>query len=85
MNPLETILDTNVLIAALWSQRGASFELVRLVGDERWRLHLSTVLVFEYEEVARREPQHLWLHPERIEDVLDYLATSGREHAISFR
>lgn len=85
MKPLETVLDTNVLIAALRSQRGASFELLRMVGDERWRLHLSTALLFEYEEVARREAQHLWLHPERIEDVLDYLATNGREHAISFR
>jgi predicted nucleic acid-binding protein len=36
LKPLETILDTNVLIAALRSQRGASFELLRLVGDERW-------------------------------------------------
>lgn len=85
MKPLESVLDTNVLIAALRSRRGASFELLRLVGDERWRLHLSTALLLEYEEVAHREAQHLWLHPERIEYVLDYLATSGQEHAISFR
>ena len=26
-----------------------------------------------------------WLHPDRIEAVLDYLAASGQEHAISFR
>lgn len=42
-------------------------------------------MLLEYEEVARREAQHLWLHPERIEDVLDFLAKSGREYAISFR
>jgi predicted nucleic acid-binding protein len=40
---------------------------------------------FLVEEVARREAQHLWLHPERIEDVLDYLASSAMEHPISFR
>jgi predicted nucleic acid-binding protein len=39
----------------------------------------------EYEAVARREAQHLWLHPSRIEDVLDFLAASGQEHAVSFR
>lgn len=59
--------------------------LLRLAGDGRWQLHLSTALLLEYEEVARREAQRFWLHPERIEDVLDYLAASGREHAISFR
>ena len=85
MNFLETVLDTNVLIAALRSRRGASFELLRLVGDSRWRLHLSTALLLEYESVARREARHFWLHPDRIEDVLDYLAASGQEHAISFR
>jgi len=85
MNPHEVVLDTNVLIAALRSRRGASFELMRLVGDERWRLHLSTALLLEYEEVARREARQFWIHPERIEDVLNFLAASGQEHAISFR
>jgi predicted nucleic acid-binding protein len=41
-------------------------------------------LLLEYEAVARREAQHFWLHPGRIEDVLDFLAASGQEHAISF-
>jgi predicted nucleic acid-binding protein len=35
--------------------------------------------------VARREAKHFWLHPERIEDVLDYLSANAQEHAISFR
>jgi len=48
------------------------------------RLHLSTALLLEYEAVARREVQHLWLHPERIEEVLDYLCANAQEHAISF-
>jgi predicted nucleic acid-binding protein len=82
---LETVLDTNVLIAALRSRRDASFELLRLVGHKGWRLHLSTALLLEYEAVARREAQHFWLHPSRVEDVLAFLAYSGQEHAISFR
>jgi putative PIN family toxin of toxin-antitoxin system len=85
VKPLEAVLDTNALIAWLRSRRGASFALLRLVGDEGWRLHLSTALLLEYEEVARREAQHFWLHPSRIEDVLAFLAASAREHAISFR
>jgi len=85
MKPLEIVLDTNVLIAALRSRRGASFELLRLVGDPRWRMHLSTALLLEYEAVARREAQHFWMHPSRIEDVLDFLAASAQEHSISFR
>lgn len=85
MKVLETVLDTSVLIAALRSRRGASFEVLRLVGDPRWRLHLSTALLLEYEAVARRESQHFWMHPGRIEDILDFLAASGLEHDIRFR
>ena len=49
---LEVVVDTNVWIAALRSRRGASFQLLRRVGDPRWRLHGSTALLLEYEEVA---------------------------------
>jgi putative PIN family toxin of toxin-antitoxin system len=83
--PVDIVLDTSVLIAALRSRRGASFELLRLVGDERWRLHLSTALLLEYEAVAVREAQHFWLQPHLVEDVLDYLCANAQEHAISFR
>ena len=85
MNSYEAVMDTSVLIAALRSRRGASFELLRRLGAGRWRLHLSTALLLEYEQVARRQAQELWLHPDRIEDILDYLAASAQEHAISFR
>ena len=82
---IHAVLDTNVLVSALRSRRGASFELLRRVGDGRWQLHLSTALLLEYEEIARREARHFWLQPERIEDVLVFLAANAEEHAISFR
>lgn len=83
--PFQIVLDTNVLISALRSRRGASFELLRLVGDVRWQLHLSTALLLEYEAVARREAESLWVRPALIEAVLDYLCANGEEHRISFR
>ena len=83
--PYQVVLDTSVLIAALRSRRGSSYELLRLVGDERWQLHLSTALLLEYEAVAQREAQELWLQPDLIEAVLDYLCANAQEHRISFR
>lgn len=82
---LDAVLDTNVLIAALRSRNGASFELLRRVGHTGWRLHLSTALLLEYEEIARREAAALWARPERVEAILDFLAASAAEHGISFR
>ena|SRR5205807_1643359 len=83
--PYQVVLDTNVLVAALRSRRGASFELLRLVGDDRWQLHLSTALLLEYEAVARREAKQFWLQPELVEAVLDHICANAEEHAISFR
>jgi len=82
---IHSILDTSVLIAALRSRRGASFELLQPADDKRWCLHISTALLLEYEEIARREAQHFWLNPGRIEDVLDFLCAHSQEHAVSFR
>ena len=82
---LEAVLDTNVLIAALRSRHGASFELLRRIGQPGWRLHISTALLLEYEDVSRREAEAAWAKPERVDAILDFLASTAVEHAISFR
>jgi putative PIN family toxin of toxin-antitoxin system len=82
---LHAVLDTNVLISALRSRNGASFELLRRIGTPGWRLHISTALLLEYEEVARREAAAFWARPERVEAILNFIAASAVEHGISFR
>lgn len=82
---IQAVMDTSVLISALRSRRGASFELPRRVGDACWRPHLSTALLLEYEEVARREAKAFWMQPQPVENLLDYLCGHADEHAISFR
>lgn len=82
---LEVVLDTSVLISALRSRNGASFELLQRIGVPGWRLHISTALLLEYEDVARREAMAAWAKPERVEAVLQFIAANAMEHAISFR
>lgn len=53
-NPIQVVIDTNVLVAALRSKRGASHALLSQFGSERWRVNVSTALLFEYEEQLRR-------------------------------
>jgi predicted nucleic acid-binding protein len=49
----QVVIDTNVLVAALLSNRGASHRLLRLVGDDRWRMNLSVPLVLEFAGAER--------------------------------
>jgi putative PIN family toxin of toxin-antitoxin system len=76
------ILDTNVLVAALRSRRGASFALLSLVGSGRFELSLSVPLVFEYEDVLRRE--ELGIDQAGAEAVIDYLCSQAFRNNIYF-
>ena len=50
MAPIQVVIDTNVLVSASRSRRGASYRLVRMIGDPRFQINLSCALLLEYEE-----------------------------------
>ena len=50
----EIVLDTNVLVAALRSKRGASYQILRLIGTGVFRPNISVALALEYEEILKR-------------------------------
>lgn len=70
---MRAVLDTNVLVAALRSRSGASFELLRLWRAGKWTLILSNTVVAEYEEVLKRETLAIQLSPEEVDKFLDAL------------
>jgi putative PIN family toxin of toxin-antitoxin system len=84
---LSYVLDTDVLVAALRSSRGASRQLLRCALDRRFELLLSVPLLLEYEAVLTR-PQHLaacGLSAAEVERVVDDLAAVARPVRLAFR
>ena len=68
------VLDTNIIIAALMSRRGASFRLLSLIGRNQFDIVISVPLVLEYETVAKRlSGDKIRLSHAQIDDVLDYI------------
>jgi putative PIN family toxin of toxin-antitoxin system len=65
------VLDTNVLVSALKSSRGASFRLLSMVEHGHFVLHVSTALVTEYEAVLKRGIT--LLSAEEIDNVIDFI------------
>lgn len=66
------VLDTNVIVAALRSRRGASNLLLRKIDDGSFRVNLSVALALEYEDVIKRPG--LYSHPESVLDgFLEFL------------
>lgn len=58
MKLVRVVLDTNVLVAASRSRRGASFALLHALRERRYVALGSVPLLLEYEAVLKR-PEHL--------------------------
>lgn len=69
---LRAVLDTNVLVAAFTSNRGASFALLDQVMDVRFVLLASPALWLEYEAVLKR-PEIRKMHRLTLQDIDDAL------------
>lgn len=84
MDPLQIVLDTNVIYAALRSKRGASYRLLTLLDSDKFEINLSVPLVIEYEDVLKRKKDSLTFSEARIDQFLDYLCLVGNLHEVFF-
>ena len=80
----QVVIDTNVLLAALRSNRGASYRLLSLIGDDRWQLNLSVPLLLEYEDVLKRPDAGLSLTHEDIDVILNFLCAIANRREIFY-
>jgi putative PIN family toxin of toxin-antitoxin system len=81
---LRVVLDTNVLVAAVRSRRGAAFAVLSRVGQRQFDIALSVPLVLEYEEALLRQLRETGLRKSDVEAILDYLCRVGRHQEIHF-
>lgn len=68
---IRAVLDTNVLVAALKSSTGASYEILRLADLGVFQPVLSVSLVTEYEDVVHRPDMGFPLTAVQIDAILD--------------
>ncbi len=81
------ILDTDVIIAALRSTKGASAEIIRRVLRGEIRIELTVAMALEYEAVATRA-EHLIageLTATEALNLIDSLAAMAKPVEIHFR
>jgi len=83
MSKLRAVLDTNVLVAALRSRSGASFEIFRRLLKNEWTAILSNHLIYEYEEVLKRQAVTFTLNYNDVDELLS--AICARAEEISLR
>ncbi len=81
----QIVLDTNVLVAAMRSRRGASYRLLDGLGDDRWRPNVTVAIVLEYEAVLKRDCGEFGLTEDDIDDVVDAICSQAGIHRLYFR
>jgi putative PIN family toxin of toxin-antitoxin system len=80
---MKAVMDTNVIVAALRSRNGASFEIFRRLRIGQWTIVVSNHLLFEYEEVLKRESAVLKLSLEDIDELLNAICARAQEQLLS--
>ncbi len=84
MHPPHIVIDTNVLVAGLRSNKGYAYDLLQLVGTGRFEIHLSVPLVMEYESTLRRLLPELPVPESVVLDVIDFHCAVAQRHEIFF-
>jgi len=78
------VLDTNVLYAGLYSSKGASFRVLKTIEEGKLQIVISTTLLFEYEDILKRNQVILGLSNQEIEKILDYFCMQSEPQKIYF-
>lgn len=84
MTTYRAVIDTNVLYAGLYSAVGASHQILRLIEKGRVTPLLSTTLLFEYEDVLKRNQKILKISNRAVNDILDGICYRGECRKIHF-
>jgi putative PIN family toxin of toxin-antitoxin system len=81
---LQIILDTNILVAAFRSKRGAANLLLDKLKDSRWQANVSTALLLEYEDVLKRPAMNDFISEPDVDIFLDGFCSIAEFHDIFF-
>lgn len=79
MKLARVVINTNVLLAALRSKRGASYQILVRIGAECFEPAISVALVLEYEAATKRLLMESRLTARDIEAVIDFICA----HAVT--
>ena len=84
MKKYSVVIDTNIIISALCSRKGASFRLISLLEYGRYDINISVPLILEYESILTRNLKKLFLNKKDIDIFLDYICSIGKKFNIFY-
>jgi putative PIN family toxin of toxin-antitoxin system len=81
MKKQNIVIDTNVLLSALYSNKGASYKLLSIIDSDKFIVNISTTLIYEYEEILKQKSK---LEFKYIDSILNYICKIGKKNKIFY-
>lgn len=75
------VIDTNVLLSAIYSNKGASYKLISMIDSKKLTVNISTTLIYEYEEILKLKSK---LETKYIDSILNYICSIGKQNKIFY-
>ena len=75
------VIDTNVLLSSIYSNKGASYKLLSIIDSPKFTVHLSTTLLYEYEEILKLKSE---MEEKYIDAILNYICSIGKQNRIFY-
>jgi len=84
MEKIRVVIDTNVLVAAFRSQRGAANRLLMCLDDKQFEVAVSNPLLFEYEDVLKRNEMSDFISHEEVDNAIEDISSISKHYDIFF-
>ena len=81
MKKQNIVIDINVLLSAIYSNKGASYKLISMIDSDKLIVNISTTLIYEYEEILKRKSK---LEFKYIDSILNYICQIGKKNKIFY-
>lgn len=81
---MDIVIDTNVIVSALQSNKGYSFRLVSMLSEQAFRMNISVPLVLEYEAQLKKHLSPAIYSARDIDDIIDYICDVGRKTPVYY-
>lgn len=77
----DIVIDTNVLLSALYSNKGASYKLLSMIDSDKFTVNISSTLIYEYEEILKLKSK---LETKYVDSVLNYICSIGKKNKVFY-
>lgn len=81
---MRAVIDTNVLLSGLRSRNGASYQVLRMLYQDRFKIVISVPMILEYEEILKDKLDKRIYSDDTIDQLFDSLCAIGEKSRVFY-